>query len=155
MAYIDYYQVLGVDKTASQDDIKKAFRKLARKYHPDLNPNDATAKDKFQAINEANEVLSDPETGSMPMNLRLRSGHGNRPVQEVSAASAVQASVVRAVPVSVRTGAVHTGTLPTGRSFPETVQAASPISLNRCSDTVHAAVAGRMQVFADRISMPI
>ncbi len=43
MAYIDYYQVLGVDKTASQDDIK-AFRKLARKYHPDLNPNDSSAK---------------------------------------------------------------------------------------------------------------
>ena len=61
MAYIDYYQVLGVDKKASQDDIKKAYRKLARKHHPDLNPNDPTAKDKFQAINEANEVLSDPE----------------------------------------------------------------------------------------------
>ena len=48
-------------QSATQDDIKKAFRKLARKYHPDLNPNDPRAKDKFQEINEANEVLSDPE----------------------------------------------------------------------------------------------
>ncbi len=61
MAYIDYYQILGVDKKASQDDIKKAYRKLARKHHPDLNPNDPKAKDLFQEINEANEVLSDPE----------------------------------------------------------------------------------------------
>ena len=61
MAYIDYYKILGVDKNASQDDVKKAFRKLARKYHPDLNPNDPSAKAKFQEINEANEVLSDPE----------------------------------------------------------------------------------------------
>lgn len=61
MAFIDYYKVLGVEKTASQEDIKKAFRRLARKYHPDLNPNDPTAKDKFQAVNEANEVLGDPE----------------------------------------------------------------------------------------------
>lgn len=61
MAYIDYYGVLGVSKTATQDEIKKAFKKLARKYHPDLNPNDPNAKQKFQEINEANEVLGDPE----------------------------------------------------------------------------------------------
>lgn len=61
MAFIDYYEVLGVNKNASQDDIKKAFRKLARKHHPDLNPNDKEAHKKFQQINEANEVLSDPE----------------------------------------------------------------------------------------------
>lgn len=61
MEYIDYYKVLGVDKNASEADIKKAYKKLARKYHPDLNPNDQTAEEKFKQINEANEVLSNPE----------------------------------------------------------------------------------------------
>jgi curved DNA-binding protein len=61
MDFIDYYSVLGLPKTASDEDIKKAYRKLARKHHPDLNPNDAEANKKFQQINEANEVLSDPE----------------------------------------------------------------------------------------------
>jgi len=61
MEFIDYYKVLGVDKNATQDDIKKAYRKLARKLHPDINPNDKEAHKKFQQINEANEVLSDPE----------------------------------------------------------------------------------------------
>lgn len=61
MAYIDYYKILGIDKNASAEDIKKAYRKLARKLHPDLNPNDNEAKKKFQELNEANEVLSDPE----------------------------------------------------------------------------------------------
>jgi curved DNA-binding protein len=61
MAFIDYYKVLGVDKTASEKDIKNAYRKLARKLHPDLNPKDTDANKKFQQLNEANEVLSDPE----------------------------------------------------------------------------------------------
>ncbi len=59
MDFIDYYKILGVDKNATADDIKKAYRKLARKMHPDLNPNDKEAHHKFQQINEANEVLSD------------------------------------------------------------------------------------------------
>jgi curved DNA-binding protein len=61
MDFVDYYKLLGIDKKASVKDIKSAYRKLARKYHPDLNPNDKDAKKKFQQINEANEVLSDPE----------------------------------------------------------------------------------------------
>lgn len=61
MEYIDYYKILGVSKDASEKEIRNAYRKLARKYHPDLNPNDEAAKVKFQQINEANEVLSDPE----------------------------------------------------------------------------------------------
>ncbi|TYP76966.1 DnaJ C-terminal domain-containing protein [Aquimarina intermedia] len=61
MEFIDYYKVLELDKKATAADIKKAYRKLARKYHPDLNPNDAEAKKKFQQVNEANEVLSDQE----------------------------------------------------------------------------------------------
>src|SRR5512140_1868164 len=61
MEFVDYYKLLGLEKTATAKDIKSAFRKLARKYHPDLNPNDKNAKSNFQQINEANEVLSDPE----------------------------------------------------------------------------------------------
>src|SRR5215475_12106171 len=61
MDFIDYYKILGVDKNASAEDIKKAYRKLARQHHPDLNPNDKEAHKRFQQINEANEVLSDPE----------------------------------------------------------------------------------------------
>ena len=61
MEYRDYYQTLGVSKSANQDEIKKAYRKLARKYHPDVNPDDPNAEEKFKDINEAYQVLSDDE----------------------------------------------------------------------------------------------
>lgn len=61
MAFIDYYKILEIDKNATEADIKKAYRKLARKYHPDLNPNDKEAEKKFKELNEANEVLSHSE----------------------------------------------------------------------------------------------
>ncbi|MBF8456933.1 J domain-containing protein [Kaistella sp. G5-32] len=61
MAYIDYYKVLGIDKKATPEEIKKAYRKLARKYHPDVNPGDKESEKKFKELNEANEVLSNVE----------------------------------------------------------------------------------------------
>jgi curved DNA-binding protein len=61
MEFIDYYKILEIDKKATSAEVKKAYRKLARKYHPDLNPNDAESENKFKQVNEANEVLGDPE----------------------------------------------------------------------------------------------
>ena len=65
MAKKDYYKILGVDKKASKEDIKRAFRRMARKYHPDVNPNDKTAEDKFKEVNEAHEVLNDEKKREM------------------------------------------------------------------------------------------
>ncbi|MFA6151419.1 MAG: J domain-containing protein [Chitinophagaceae bacterium] len=61
MEFLDYYKILGLEKSATEEEIKKAYRKLARKYHPDLNPNDKEAEKRFKEINEANEVLSNAE----------------------------------------------------------------------------------------------
>ena len=61
MAFIDYYKILGIQKDASAEQIKKAYRKLARRYHPDVNPGDKEAERKFKELNEANEVLSNAE----------------------------------------------------------------------------------------------
>ena len=61
MAFIDYYKILGVDKNIPQKDVREAYRKRAKMFHPDLNPNDPKAKAKFQALNEAYDVIGDPE----------------------------------------------------------------------------------------------
>ncbi len=61
MAFIDYYKILGVDKSIPQKDVKKAYQKRAKQFHPDLHPDDPKAKAKFQALNEAYEVINDPE----------------------------------------------------------------------------------------------
>src|SRR5215510_15134155 len=61
LKFKDYYEVLGVKRDAADEQIRQAYRKLARKYHPDVNPGDRKAEDKFKEINEANEVLSDPD----------------------------------------------------------------------------------------------
>ena len=64
MAFIDYYKILGVDKTIAQKDVKKAYLKRAKQFHPDLHPDDPKAKAKFQALNEAYDVIGDPEKRS-------------------------------------------------------------------------------------------
>lgn len=62
MAFIDYYKILGVDRNIPQDQVREAYRKRAKQFHPDLHPNDPKAKAKFQALNEAYDVISDPES---------------------------------------------------------------------------------------------
>lgn len=74
--YKDYYKILGVEKSASQDEISKAYKKLARKYHPDLNQGDKKAEDKFKEVNEAHEVLKDPEKRKMYDQLGPNWQHG-------------------------------------------------------------------------------
>lgn len=150
MAYIDYYKILGVDKNASQDDIKKAFRKLARKYHPDLNPNDPSAKDKFQEINEANEVLSDPEKrknttntaniGNMRTNSKRRRRRGSMPVEAEEDSPALAET---AVPI---------GTRPMERGSRVVMPEDSRTFLNLCSDIEEEADEA-MQASEDKILM--
>ena len=78
MDYKDYYKVLGVERRASQEEIHKAFKKLARKYHPDLNPDDPKAEEKFKEVSEAHEVIGDPEKRKQYDLLGSRWKHGQR-----------------------------------------------------------------------------
>ena len=81
MAFIDYYKIMGISKDTPQKDIKAAYKKRAKQFHPDLHPDDPKAKAKFQALNEAYDVLNDPEkTGQIrPIRRTLEDGrHGRR-----------------------------------------------------------------------------
>src|ERR1017187_4749828 len=81
MEFKDYYKILGVDKNATKDEIKKVYRRLAKKYHPDKNPGDKTSEEKFKEVTEANEVLSDPEKRKKYQNAGTDSNYGYRNYQ--------------------------------------------------------------------------
>src|SRR5258708_20374034 len=81
----DYYEILGVKKSASADDIRKAFRKLARKYHPDVNPGDKAAEEKFKTLSEANDVLSDPKKRKIYDQVSFYSANIDAPTPEATA----------------------------------------------------------------------
>ena len=138
MAYIDYYKVLGVDKNATQDDIKKAYRKLARKYHPDLNPNDPSAKDKFQK--SVRNMTHTESTGNMQMNLK----HNSRLTVHSKEAE-----------VRVNTGIlqmVNTSLADSDMDSEEVMQADSLTSLRNCSDITAPEADAHRQDSADRTS---
>lgn len=150
MAYIDYYKILGVDKNASQDDVKKAFRKLARKYHPDLNPNDPSAKDKFQEINEANEVLSDPEKRKKYDEYGEHWKHADEFEAQKKAAS-MPVRVEAASPALAET-VVPIGTRPMEKDSRVVMPEDSRISSSLCSG-IGAEADEAAQVSADKILM--
>ena len=144
MAYIDYYNILGVNKGASQDDIKKAYKKLARKYHPDLNPNDPDAHRKFQEINEANEVLSDPEKRKKYDQYGENWKHADQFEAQQNQYGQYRAASVVLAALEAATAGVPNG-------VPQTTAAASPTSSNPCSEAEVAAEATTL--FAARTIM--
>ena len=111
MAFIDYYKILGVDKTIPQKDVKKAYLKRAKQFHPDLHPDDPKAQAKFQALQEAYDVIGDPESDVSTTNM---ASNGSRPTSLVASAAVV---VIRSV-------------ASTSRAFPAAV--ASAVSLRIC-----------------------
>ena len=140
MAYIDYYKILGVNKDASQDDIKKAYKKLARQYHPDLNPNDPDAHRKFQEINEANEVLSDPEK-------RKKYDQYGENWKHADEFEAQRKQYGQALAVAARTAEVRIGP-------PPAMMESSRISLSLCLVPAGVAVAVLIMDSVDRITRP-
>jgi len=153
----DYYEILGVKKSASAEEIRKAFRKLARKYHPDVNPGDKSAEEKFKTLSEANDVLSDPRnaksmtrSGSTPTILtlpppRLTRAGVARPGMAVSRADSPAAGRSRRVAgrgfTSILAGSIFP-TLPTARAAAARAVAKAAASATSSAEFL-VAVAGR------------
>ena len=117
----DYYEILGVKKSASADDIRKAFRKLARKYHPDVNPGDKSAEEKFKSLSEANEVLSDPKKRKIYDQVGFYSDN-------------IDPATAEAMPAPANSGGGFPGGFPGGAQQPA-VKASPSISADSISPT--------------------
>src|SRR6266513_1085769 len=123
----DYYEILGVKKSASADEIRKAFRKLARKYHPDVNPGDKSSEEKFKLLSEANDVLSDPKKRKIYDQLGFYSDNIDPAAAEAAARGGYG-------PGGGRTYTTHTG----GRGGPEV-----PFDFGGCDFSDFQSGAGR------------
>ncbi len=113
----DYYGALGVKKTASAEDIRKAFRKLARKYHPDVNPGDKSAEEKFKTLSEANDVLSDPKKRKIYDQLGFYSDNIDPATAEAYARSGGAGAAAEDFPAAASPAAARTPTPRKSRSI--------------------------------------
>ena len=151
--YKDYYKILGVGREASKDEIAKAFKKLARKYHPDLNPGNKESEEKFKEINEAYEVLKDEQKRKMYDQL----GPNWQPAATRSA-GATPTAAVRASRSTGRNSAVRVLTAPGSATFSKpcsaAVRAGAPAARSAAIRPVPSGAATSRPIFPSRLRTP-